>query len=199
MDKFICIGKNYLAHAKELGDVVPEKPVLFLKPPSIAVFAESMGQTLKVKLPQGKGSVHHECEILLRLDKNGVIQQLSLGLDMTLRDVQADLKKKGHPWEVGKVFQGSAIVGPWLSAAEFKGYLDEEFTFSRDGQVKQRGRGRDMRFQPQACLDYAREFFPLCEGDVFFTGTPEGVGPVEAGQKCELRWGKHLHYSVQFE
>ena len=94
MDKLICVGKNYLDHALELGDAVPEKPVLFLKPPSASICVNQQGESVQVMLPKGRGSVHHECEILVRLDENGSIGAVTLGLDMTLRDLQAELKKK---------------------------------------------------------------------------------------------------------
>ena len=114
MDKVICIGKNYLEHAQELGDAVPEKPVIFFKPPSCVVQADVEGQTLEVLLPADRGSVHHECEIVCRIGLNGQIDAVTLGLDMTLRDLQATLKKNGHPWEISKVFSGSALLGPWI-------------------------------------------------------------------------------------
>ena len=132
MDKLVCIGKNYLDHAKEmakdLGDAVPDRPVLFLKPPSVLHQVLSSAP-LKLDLPVGAGAVHHECEIVLRLNRSGfrmnlaeaqsAIGWVSLGLDMTLRDRQTELKKNGHPWEVSKVFPGSAVVGPWLATPEF--------------------------------------------------------------------------------
>jgi 2-keto-4-pentenoate hydratase/2-oxohepta-3-ene-1,7-dioic acid hydratase in catechol pathway len=198
MDKIICIGKNYLDHAKELGDAVPEKPVLFLKPPSVLVSAKQMGETLAVSLPRNRGAVHHECEIVVRINAQGTIDAVTLGLDMTLRNVQEQLKKNGHPWEIGKVFAGSAILGPWISLAEFPDYLERDFSFSLDGKLRQQGRGNQMRLLPKDCVSYAREFFPLCEGDVIFTGTPAGVGPVQAGQPSELRWGDHTILRVQW-
>src|SRR5258708_6102141 len=128
MDKMICVGKNYLEHAKELGDAIPEKPVLFLKPPSASLLVDRAGRKVEAILPQGRGSIHHECEILIRINERGAIDAVSLGLDMTLRDVQADLKKKGHPWELSKVFKNSAIIGPWIPIRDFPDYLEEEFT-----------------------------------------------------------------------
>src|SRR5690349_9010442 len=100
MDKIICVGKNYLEHAKELAEAVPEKPVLFMKPPSVLVSASARDEAVSVLLPRGRGNVHHECEIVLLLDENGQAKAVTLGLDMTLRDIQAALKNKGHPWEL---------------------------------------------------------------------------------------------------
>jgi acylpyruvate hydrolase len=199
MDKIICVGKNYLDHAKELGDAVPEKPVLFLKPPSAVKRLDQMGGTIRVVLPKGKGTIHPECEIILLLDENGEASAVSLGLDMTLREKQAELKKAGLPWEISKVFKDAAIIGPWLPLSGNSDFLDEVFTFSLDGTVRQKAKGRDMRFLPSDCLKYAKECFPLCKGDVLFTGTPAGVGSVVSGQVGELRWGNRLAYQVQFE
>jgi 2-keto-4-pentenoate hydratase/2-oxohepta-3-ene-1,7-dioic acid hydratase in catechol pathway len=193
MDKIICLGKNYLDHAKELGDAVPEKPVLFLKPPSSAVHVVNRTDKVEVILPKGRGAVHFETEIVLRLGPSNAIEAVTLGLDLTLRDLQADLKKKGHPWEISKVFRGSAVIGPWLSISEASTYLNEKFTFSLEGQIRQVGEGSQMRFSPEQCIAYANEFFPLQAGDVIFTGTPAGVGPVLPGQQGELSWfGKNL-------
>ena len=198
MEKFICVGKNYVEHAKELGDAVPDKPVLFLKPPSAACVIGN-GEQGKVKLPKNRGIVHYECEIILRLNAKAQIEAVSLGLDMTLRDAQIDLKRQGHPWELAKVFKDSAVVGPWIPIGDFPDYLDETFTFSLEGVVRQKAKGREMRTPPQACLEYAQQMFPILTGDIMFTGTPVGVGGVVAGQKGEIRWGDHLNYEVIFE
>lgn len=207
MEKFICVGKNYLEHAKELGDTVPAKPVLFLKPPS-AAYPIERAQLGKILLPKNRGMVHYECEIILRLSTKNTqnpsqelahIEAVSLGLDMTLRDVQVDLKKQGHPWEAAKVFKHSAVIGPWIPIKDFPNYMDEPFTFSLEGVVRQNAKGNEMRTRPEACLAYAQELFPIVDGDILFTGTPVGVGAVIAGQKGEVRWGNRLCYQVLFE
>ena len=199
MDKIVCIGKNYREHAKELGDAVPEKPVLFLKPPSVLGIANNR---LEAKLPTGVGSIHHECEIVLKLSRGGyrmteaeaahAIEAVTLGLDMTLRDRQAVLKKNGHPWTTAKVFPDSAIAGPWRPLS---GLRATPFTFHLDGQCRQTGVASDMSFSPEQCIAYASEFFPLCPGDLLFTGTPAGVGEVKPGQTAILKWGE-IEYSV---
>jgi len=198
MEKFICVGKNYIEHAKELGEAVPDKPVLFLKPPSSSCVVGE-GELGKVTLPKNRGMVHYECEIILRLNAKAQIEAVSLGLDMTLRDAQMELKKQGHPWELAKVFKDSAVVGPWIPIASFSDYLDEPFTFSLEGVLRQNARGREMRTSPQACLEFAREVFPIVAGDILFTGTPVGVGAVVAGQKGEVCWGDRLRYQVLFQ
>ena len=208
MDKIICLGKNYAEHAKELGDAIPEKPVVFLKPPSICRFARENGETLLLSLPQGVGEVHHECEIVLKLGKGGfrvplaeageMIEAVSVGLDMTLRDRQARQKKEGHPWTTSKVFPDSAVHGLWVAKGDFPDWISTEFFFSIDGQVRQHGAASQMSLGPEASIAYLSEFFPLEKGDLIFTGTPAGVGPVLAGQTGKLRWGP-IQYSVRWK
>lgn len=208
MDKIICLGKNYLDHAKELGDAIPEKPVVFLKPPSICRDARENGETLLLSLPQGVGEVHHECEIVLKLGKGGyrvgtpqaeeMIEAVTLGLDMTLRDCQSRQKKEGHPWTTSKVFPDAAVHGPFVKKNEFSQYLSTEFTFSLDGVVRQRGTASQMTLSPEVCVSYLSEFFPLEKGDLIFTGTPAGVGPVIPGQAGKLCWGP-IQYSVRWK
>ena len=197
MDKIICVGKNYVKHVAEMGYAPNEKPVFFLKPPS-AMAVGRTDEVISIDLPQGRGLVHHECEIVLRLGNDLKIDAVTLGLDMTLRDVQAHQKEKGLPWEISKVFKNSAVIGPWVLLKDFPNYLDDEFSFSLDGAIRQAGRGSQMRMHPKACIEAASEYFPLCPGDMIFTGTPEGVGPVAGKQLGELCWGERLRYSVRF-
>lgn len=206
-DKIICVGKNYSEHAKELGDAVPEKPVLFLKPPSVLRIAQN-GEMLSLHLPQDRGSVHHECEIVLQIKKGGyrlnrseasqALGAVSIGLDMTLRDLQAALKKNGHPWTTSKVFPDAAVVGPWIPIVDFTDVWKAEFSFTLNGKTAQRGNASEMTFSPIDCVKLASEHFPLCDGDLLFTGTPKGVGPVKAGDKAELMFGA-VKYSVQWK
>eukprot|EP00884_Botryococcus_braunii_P018110 jgi/Botrbrau1/4983/Bobra.0396s0010.2 len=188
---------SYAEHAKEMGDK-SSRPVLFLKPFSIAVEVSANSQTAHVVLPKDRGSTHYEAEILLKLGPNHTIEAVSLGLDLTLRDLQAQLKKNGQPWEISKAFRGAAVIGPWVPLGEFPAYMEEAFTFKLDGTLKQEGHGTDMRLSPAQILDYVDENFPLCEGDVVFTGTPKGVGPVLPGQEGHLQWGTKVDYKVVF-
>ncbi len=199
MDKLICVGKNYLDHAKELGDTLPEEPVLFLKPPSTQFIVKNWGETVHISLPKSRGSVHYECEIVARINHRGIIEAVTLGLDLTLRDLQSQFKKQGLPWELSKVFQNSAVIGPWIPISEFPNFLDEPFTFHLDGVMKQKGIGRNMRFSPEECLSFALKSFPLCQDDLLFTGTPAGVGPLQMGQMAEIRWGSQRFYQVKFQ
>ncbi len=197
MDKIICVGKNYLDHAQELGDAVPEMPVLFLKPPSSLFQANQLGAVLEVDLPRGKGAVHYETEIVLRLEQ-GKITDVTLGLDLTLRALQGELKKAGHPWELAKVFAGSALVGPWLPIKDFLRYLDTPFSFFLNGVQRQKANGHEMRLLPDQILRYAAEWFPLCDGDLVFTGTPRGVGELSPGDRGQLNWGTQTLFEVQW-
>lgn len=99
---------------------------------------------------------------------------------------------------MAKCFPGSAIIGPWIPVEKFEDYLEKEFTFGLDGEIRQSGRGRDMRLSPEEAIQYVEEYFPLSEGDIVFTGTPAGVGEVKPGQVGELSWGDRLNYKVQF-
>lgn len=199
MDKIICVGKNYLEHAKELGDSVPESPVFFFKPPSTALFLKEWEETVFVPIPRNRGEVHPECEIILLLNAQKQIEAVSLGLDMTLRDVQSGLKKKGHPWEISKVFPFSAVIGPWIPISQFPRYLEETFTFSVDSKIKQSSQGKEMRFSPEFCIEYATQLFPICKGDILFTGTPAGISAVNPGQIAELQWGERYRFKVIFK
>ena len=208
MDKVVCVGKNYLLHAQELGDAIPERPVLFLKPPSVLRTVAQEEENASLLIPFNSGELHHEIEIVLRLDRGGyrldvkeaerLIGAVTMGLDMTLRERQANAKKNGLPWTTAKVFPDSAVIGPWQRVSEFPQYLTEKFSLAIDGQLRQEGFGRDMIYSPAECVAYISEFFPLQAGDVIFTGTPQGVGPVVAGNRGTLSWGT-MRYSVNWK
>lgn len=186
MDKIICIGKNYLDHAKELGDAIPDTPIVFLKPPSCLI-----RQSAAIALPKGKGEVHHELEIVLKLsndsyDKPIRIKSICLGLDLTLRSLQKELKSKGLPWERAKAFPESAILTDWISGEEFLDYLKTPFYLKVNGELKQRGVGTDMRWSPSEILEMISKDFLIMDGDILFTGTPKGVGPLHPGDELEI-------------
>ena len=147
--------------------------VIFNKPWSCAVCAAKNGDTISVSLPEHRGTVHFETEIVLRVGPGDSIADVTLGLDLTLRDLQKRLKQNSHPWEIGKVFPGAAVIGPWCNLAE-QDYLEKEFTLSIDGKLRQKGLGRDMGLKPIDTIKYIAEKFLVCEGDLIFTGTPAG-------------------------
>lgn len=206
MDKLVCVGKNYLAHARELGDAVPEKPVLFLKPPSVLVSAD--GPRVRVPLYEKRGEVHHECEIVVRVSRDGMdwtpeeaataFDAVTLGLDLTLREAQTRLKQNGHPWEAAKVFPASAIVGPWTTGDAMGELLAADFSLAINDETRQRGNAREMVFSVSQCLANASQHFPMRRGDLLFTGTPKGVGPLRAGDRCLLSWAARPLLEVQF-
>ena len=188
MDKIVCFGKNYSSHMLELGDKPVSKPVIFLKPKSVLKQASNWGETVLATLTEE--DTHYECEIILRINADGyklliseaenIIDSYTIGLDMTLRGKQAELKKDGHPWEISKIFPDSAIIGPWI-AKESNMFYEAPFQFMLDGKLKQKASGADMLFKPAQLVSLASHFFPLCKGDVLFTGTPVGVGSVSNG------------------
>lgn len=204
MDKIVCVGKNYEEHAKELGDVVPAKPVLFLKPPSVMRQARQ-GESLDLVTPVDRGSVHHECELVIQLKNGGfrmspleaesAIGAVTVGLDMTLRDEQAALKKAGSPWTVAKVFPDSAVIGPWVPVEKVTSYLDSVFSLKINGQLRQESCARQMTLSPVDCIVYISEKFPLCSGDVIFTGTPKGVNSIVPGDAGVLTF-ESIEFSV---
>jgi 2-keto-4-pentenoate hydratase/2-oxohepta-3-ene-1,7-dioic acid hydratase in catechol pathway len=203
VDKIICAGKNYLDHAMELGDAVPEKPVLFLKPFSVAKQATSWNETLLADFPAEDSAVQPECEIVLRVAQDGfrmtpetarnAISAVTLGLDMTLRTRQTQLKKHGHPWTTAKVFKDAALLGPWIPCDSFENWLEQEFRLVIDGHVQQCAKGQDMMMNPENLLVYISQFFPLTKDDIIYTGTPAGVHSISKGTIAELRWGKYCY------
>ncbi len=196
MDKVICVGKNYLKHALELGDAVPEEATYFFKPPSVIHTVTKNNQF--VDLP-ARGEVHHEIELVFRIANTAgklSITHYTLGLDLTLRSLQATLKKAGQPWEKAKVFPNSCIVGEWRECTSLDEVLEIPFQLSVNGKLKQHAMGLDMRWKPDDVLEDLPNFFPVCDGDVLFTGTPEGVGPLVKGDVVEVRGGE-INYSFK--
>jgi 2-keto-4-pentenoate hydratase/2-oxohepta-3-ene-1,7-dioic acid hydratase in catechol pathway len=188
--KIVCVGRNYAAHARELGNAVPETPILFMKPatalaPLVGGFA----------IPAGRGECHHETEITILIGKtlkdageaecHAAIAGIGLGLDLTLRDVQNELKKKGHPWEVAKAFDGAAPLSAFLRPDDF--VLDDiRFSLTVNGELRQRGHSADMITPVLPLLAHISGIFTLEPGDVVMTGTPEGVAPLQAGDVLVL-------------
>ncbi len=189
--KAVCVGRNYAAHARELGNAVPEAPILFLKPRTAFVALES-----GFAIPQGRGECHHETEISLLIGatlKNAgkaeclaAIAGVTLGLDLTLRDVQNELKKKGLPWEVAKAFDGAAPLGAFLRPQAFGDFSAVEFSLSVNGALRQHGHSADMMTPVLELLTYISTIFTLEPGDVVMTGTPEGVAALSSGDVLTL-------------
>ncbi len=190
MDKIICLGKNYLDHAKEMKEAIPEKPVLFIKPPSVLVEPKDKGTLV---LPWARGEIHYECEIVFKLYKKNIIG-LGLGLDLTLRDLQKKLKENGHPWEIAKSFKNSAIITPIKGLRDFpKDWQDTPFTFKVNGEVRQTAKLNDAVMKADEIIHYIDQFFPINDSDLVFTGTPKGVGPLKPGDMIEMSFGPIEH------
>lgn len=185
----ICFGKNYSDHMNELGDKAVDKPVIFLKPSSVLRTVENWNDTISLYLPEEE--IHYECELVFKLNAGGfrltpdearnALGWYTAGLDMTKRNVQKKLKEDGHPWTIGKVFPDAAVIGPWMKIESVDAYLTQSFQFSLNNQLRQTGFGKNMLFSPADLVVYASYFFPLCAGDILFTGTPSGVGKITHG------------------
>jgi len=174
-----CVGRNYAEHAAELGNAAPAEPVVFLKPPSSVLLS---GGTLR--LPRDSRRVDHEVELVVARAADGSLRA-AVGIDFTARDVQQELKKKGLPWTLAKARPGFAALGPFAPAR-----LPAELMLSVNGSVRQRGTTADMIFPVPRLLEYLDATFRLGPGDVVFTGTPAGVGPVAAGDRIEAVLGR---------
>jgi 2-keto-4-pentenoate hydratase/2-oxohepta-3-ene-1,7-dioic acid hydratase in catechol pathway len=185
MDKIICLGKNYSDHIAEMKEAAPEKPVLFLKPPSVY---HEIKNNSSIKLPWERGTIHHECEVVFKLYKKNIIG-LGLGLDLTLRDVQKQLKEKGHPWEISKVFKNSALVTEIRATRDFGNWQEIPFTLKVNGQIKQESKLSEAILNPNEIIHHVDAYFPLRDGDLIFTGTPAGVGPLQPGDLIEMKYG----------
>ena len=184
--KIVCVGRNYVEHAKELGNEVPDKPVVFLKPASAIIFSGD-----EIKYPPFSEEMHHEVELVLLIRskiKNVTIEEAEnaingygVGLDMTLRDVQSKLKSKGHPWTIAKCFDTSALLSKFVLKDDHNLNLDEEIFLTVNNEERQRDKLNKMIFKPAELVVYLSSLMTLDEGDLVFTGTPKGVGKVEKG------------------
>ncbi len=189
--KIICIGRNYAEHARELNNPVPTAaPVVFMKPPSALLVNEK-----PFYYPDFTKDLHHELEIVLKICKNGksvqpefasgYYEEIGLGIDFTARDVQEELKKKGHPWEIAKGFDNSAVLGKFVPLEKVNNDGNIEFQLKKNGEVVQHGNTRDLLFTFDQLIVYVSKYFKLLQGDLIFTGTPAGVGPVQPGDLLE--------------
>ncbi|MEE9903423.1 fumarylacetoacetate hydrolase family protein [Acinetobacter haemolyticus] len=191
--KIVCVGRNYAEHAKELGNAVPDRPILFMKPPSsLATLAQGVAWN------QALGECHYECEICLQIahplsqetDKNKALEAIgaiTLGLDLTLRDLQSELKNKGQPWERAKAFDGACILADWVEADEIGDLQELELVLMINGEQRQHGFSRDMLFDIGALLVEINQSFSLQAGDVIMTGTPAGVGALNPNDQLTMK------------
>jgi len=186
--KIVCVGRNYAAHAKELGNEVPEFPIIFMKPASTLIFSGD-----KIIHPDHSNDMHHEVELVLLIGntlKNAdntiaeeAIAGYAVGLDMTLRDIQNECKAKGYPWELAKSFDTCAVVSDFVLKDHSNFTGNESISLSVNGMVKQRSTLNHMIFSPVEIVKYISNKITLHKGDLIYTGTPEGVGKVNRGDK----------------
>jgi 2-keto-4-pentenoate hydratase/2-oxohepta-3-ene-1,7-dioic acid hydratase in catechol pathway len=184
--KIICIGRNYAAHIEELKNEKPGKPVVFLKPDTALLKGGA-----PFYYPDFSSNIHHEIELVLKISKEGkyiqpqfahrYFEEIGLGIDFTARDLQDQCKAKGLPWEIAKAFNGSAPIGEFKSVAELGDLNNIDFQLEINGELKQKGNTSLMLFDFATIISYVSQFFTLKKGDLIYTGTPAGVGPVQTG------------------
>lgn len=184
--KIFCIGRNYAEHAKELNNALPAEPVIFCKPETALLRKKEA-----FYLPDFSQDVHHELELVLRICRNGknieerfahrYYDQVTVGIDFTARDLQQKQKEKGLPWEIAKAFDGSAPLGELKPLATLPDTKQIHFRLLKNGHKVQDGNSSDMIFHFDQIVSYLSRFFTLKTGDLVYTGTPAGVGPVKAG------------------
>jgi 2-keto-4-pentenoate hydratase/2-oxohepta-3-ene-1,7-dioic acid hydratase in catechol pathway len=186
--KIICIGRNYGEHAKELGNDIPEKPVIFLKPDTAILKGSDF------YIPEFSNEVHYELEVVVKISKGGKYiqkenadkhyEEIGLGIDFTARDLQSELKSKGLPWELSKGFDGSAVVSSFYQKNEFD-LKNLDFSLIQNKKTVQEGNTKDMLFNIDEIIAFVSQYFTLRVGDLIFTGTPKGVGKVNENDVLE--------------
>lgn len=184
--KIICIGRNYVEHAKELNNPVPTKPMFFVKPDT------SLLRTHMFYIPPFSNNIHYELELVVKIKKVGksiskrfahkYYDEISLGLDLTARDLQEECKEKGMPWEIAKGFDSSAPIGKWYQKKDLKSL---DFYLLKNGEKVQEGNPLQMLFDVDSIIEYVSKFMTLKKGDLIFTGTPSGVGKMEVNDVFE--------------
>ena len=187
--KIICIGRNYAKHIEELENEKPASPVIFMKPDSSVILKNH-----PFVIPPFSEDIHYEVELLVKINRIGkhidqkfahkYYQEIGLGIDFTARDLQSAMKAKGLPWEKAKAFDGSAMIGPFVDKTKLD--LDNvRFQLHRNGDLVQDGQSAHMLWKIDELIAYVSQYFTLKIGDILFTGTPAGVGKVEAGDHLE--------------
>lgn len=199
--KVVCIGRNYLDHIRELNNAVPETPILFMKPATALVNLDE-----PIRLPVGRGECHHEVELAVLVGRelcnaNAEMARVAvagygIALDLTLRDLQNDLKKKGHPWETAKAFDDACPLSPFLKPEALPEPQATDLALQVNGAWRQQGNTRLMMIGVFDLMAYISTHFTLQPGDVVLTGTPAGVGPLHSGDTLLLRLADH-HFNAR--
>jgi len=202
--KIICIGRNYTKHIEELANEKPTEPVIFIKPDS-AILPKGM----PFFIPDFSNDVHYEVEVLVRINRVGkhidkkfaskYYNEIGLGIDFTARDLQEHLKAKGLPWERAKGFDGAAVIGKWLPKEQFKDVNNLDFSLQKNQQTVQEGNTSHMLWKIDEIIEYVSKYFTLKIGDIIFTGTPHGVGKVEANDLLEGFLGENKMFSINIK
>jgi len=202
--KIICIGRNYVDHAKELKSPVPTEPVFFLKPDS-----SLLRRNRPFFYPDFSKDIHYEAEIVVHICKVGkniskefahtYFDKIAIGLDLTARDLQTDLKKKGLPWTKAKGFDNAAPISPFVSLSDFTDINNINFHLVMNGERVQKGNTGEMVFSVDDLIVYLSKFMTLKTGDLIFTGTPAGVGPINIGDYFEafIEGNKMMHVRIK--
>ena len=188
--KIICVGRNYAEHAKELGNDIPDEPVIFMKPKSALLQSHT-----PFYYPEFTNELHYECELVLRICKNGkyiperqagnYYNGVTVGIDFTARDIQDELKKKGLPWEKAKAFDNSAAIGKFIDITPGLNRKNINFCLYKNKELVQQGNSGEMIFSFDTIIEHISNYFSLNIGDLVFTGTPAGVGECVVGDELE--------------
>lgn len=188
--KIIAIGRNYAAHAKELNNPVPTTPVIFMKPDTAA-----LKDNRPFYIPEFSSDIHYELEVVLKICKEGkhiqekfasnYYDEIGLGIDFTARDIQSKHKEKGLPWELAKSFDNSAAISRFLPKSDFADLYQIDFNLQINKEVRQTGNTSNLLFSFEQIIAFVSQYITLKKGDLIFTGTPEGVGPVHQGDHLE--------------
>lgn len=188
--KIICIGRNYLKHAKELEHDIPTEPVFFMKPDSSLLL-----DNRHFYLPGFSNEIHYEVELVVKINRLGktiearyahrYYDEIGLGVDFTARDLQRQLIEKGLPWEKSKAFDSSAVLGEFIPKEELGDLGQIDFSLRKNGEIVQHGNSRDMIFAVDTIIEHVSQFVTLKIGDLIYTGTPAGVGPVKINDQLE--------------
>ena len=202
--KIIAIGRNYIDHAKELNNPVPESPVIFMKPDT-----SILKDNKDFYFPDFSTDIHYECEVVFRICNEGkhvsakfahkYYDAVGLGIDFTARDIQSKHKEKGLPWELAKAFDNSAVISNLIPKEEFENLADINFSLQKNGSAVQVGNTKDMIFDIDTLIVYISKFITLRKGDLIYTGTPAGVGPIAIGDKLEGYIDDKLMFTTQIK
>lgn len=200
--KIFCVGRNYADHATELGNAIPDEPVIFMKPKSALLQPHT-----PFYYPEFTNELHYEGELVLRVSKNGKYIQdkfaskyydaVTVGIDFTARDIQNELKEKGLPWEKAKAWDNSATIGKWVPFTNLKNKRDINFALYKNKELVQQGSSKDMIFDFDYIISYISNFFSVNIGDLIFTGTPAGVGEAVVGDELEGFLGEESLFAME--